>query len=708
MACTSGAAGTPRAEHRSDIQGLRALAVALVVCFHLWRDGLPGGFVGVDVFFVISGFLITSHLINSRPTGGRDAATFWMRRIRRLLPAALTVIVVTLLATRLFAPITLWRETGLESMFSAMYGQNWHLSARSVGYLAENRPSTPLEHYWSLSVEEQFYLLWPLLLIGCVLLARRLRRSLPAVVLAVIGALALGSLLYSIAYTRADPAQAYFVTPTRMWELAVGGLVAAWVARPRPATHRRNRLGDAARAAGVWLGFAAIGYGVLICESTDFPGWRAAFPVLGTAAVIAAGCDGGLTPNRLLAVRPAQYLGDISYSMYLWHWPLIVLAPEALGRELEFPDKLGVLLAAVLLAGLTKHHVEDRFRRAKRQRSVFVPYRWAAVGMAVVVGLGLAQVTEVDRRTGHELARAELAAASTDPCFGAAAMRAGNPCVPVVEAGKVVPGPVTAPADMSFSYRYDCVLKMPFTALKSCVFGDPHARRNVALVGNSHATHWLPALQRIALAEHFRITTFFSEKCFATTSRIEFPTRAETENCYQWGRQVLEATRSGAFDLVITSERTYMTPVGGGNTGQVFQRGYSDYLKDWLSAGRRVLVIRDVPAPHATLRSVPECVARNPDHLSACAGQRSRWIDRDPLAEAARNIGSSRLTVANLTDWFCTATSCPAVIGGAMVYFDASHLTATYSSTLAPVLTPIVVHAMTGRATSPLRSKMGP
>jgi hypothetical protein len=247
---------------------------------------------------------------------------------------------------------------------------------------------------------------------------------------------------------------------------------------------------------------------------------------------------------------------------------------------------------------------------------------------------------------------------------------------------------------MSFSYNYDCQLKMPFTGFKSCVFGDQKATRSVALVGNSHAIHWLPALQQVAQAEHFKITTFFSEQCFATTVRIQFPTRAETENCLHWGQQVLNATAAGKYDLVITSERTYKAPLGGGDTNKVFQQGYTDYVKHWLKADRRVLVLRDVPAPRTTLKNVPNCVAEHRRHLEQCQGTRSAWMHPDPLADAVRAIKSNKATVANLTDWFCTKTTCPAVIGGAMVYFDASHITATYARSLVPVLGPIVARAM--------------
>jgi len=677
---------------RKDIQGLRALAVALVVVFHLWTHGARGGFVGVDVFFVISGFLITSHLLTKPPQTLSDLGAFWARRIRRLLPAALTVLTVSLLAARLIAPDTQWKNTGQQIMAATLYWQNWHLAGQSVDYLHEDSPPTVAQHFWSLSVEEQFYMMWPVLLAATVMVARLLSRRLAPLAALAVSVPLVASLTWSIIYTRSHPPQAYFITTTRIWELATGALLAALVqcAVPqRMARHRTSRLRAVLRPIVAWAGYATLAYAVLTFGSDGFPGYKALLPVLGTAAVIAANDQSPFTPNRLLAGRPAQYLGDISYSVYLWHWPIIVLVPYATKHDLTVGEKVGIVVAAVAAAGLTKRYIEDRFRRPRAARSLVVPFRWAVAGMAGVIALSMVQIGEVDRRLHQQLRDVRLAAA--DPCFGASAMRADRHCVAAPD--QVVPSPIAAPKDMSFSYKYDCQLKLPFTGFKSCVFGDRKATRNVALVGNSHAIHWLPALQQVALAEHFKITTFFSEQCFATTARIQFPTRAETENCLHWGQQVMNATKAGAYDLVVTSERTYMTPVGGGGDN-AFQQGYTSYVKNWLNANRRVLVLRDVPHPATTVDDVPNCVAQHRHQLTACQGSRSSWMHKDPLADAVRGMKSNKAVVANLTDWFCTKTTCPPVIGGAMVYFDGSHITATYARTLVPVLEPIVARAM--------------
>jgi peptidoglycan/LPS O-acetylase OafA/YrhL len=381
--------------HRTDIQGLRALAIVLVVGFHLWPRRLPGGFVGVDVFFVISGYLITGQLLRDEPTGGRDLGVFWVRRIRRLLPAALTVIVAVLFATWLFGPVSQWRKTGLQAMSSAVYLQNWQLAPSST--VAGDPQPTALQHYWSLSVEEQFYLLWPILLLCCVLLGRRLRRGLLLIARVAMGLVAVGSIAFSLWFTRTHPAPAYFVTPTRMWELALGGLTAAAVRPVVPASRRGRML----RGTAVWLGFAAIGFAATTYHAGRVPVVPALVPVLGTAAVIAADVGRGPTPNSLLRLPPVQYLGNISYSVYLWHWPLIVLVPMVSGHEMTNARKVGVVVGALVLAGVTRRQIEDRFRHGVGPKlPLAVPLRWAVAGMAGAVALGGLEIVGADAH-GH-------------------------------------------------------------------------------------------------------------------------------------------------------------------------------------------------------------------------------------------------------------------------------------------------------------------
>ncbi len=290
---------------RTDIQGLRAVAVSLVVIYHLVPSSLTGGFSGVDVFFVISGFLITLHLMQKPPSGGRDLAKFWGRRIRRLLPASLLVLTTTLVMSRLVAPDTQWGNTASQARAATLYVVNWLLARDSVDYLAAENAPSPVQHFWSLSVEEQFYFVWPILILGMVLLARRYRWNRDLAVLGGLGVLVVVSLSYSIWETAHNPAAAYFVTPTRMWELGIGGLLAVVVA-VRQRRHLPHLLPESARVVLAWLGFAAIAWTAwAYTGGTPFPGWQALLPVVGTAVVIGARSPmTRFSPGPLLAVRP--------------------------------------------------------------------------------------------------------------------------------------------------------------------------------------------------------------------------------------------------------------------------------------------------------------------------------------------------------------------------------------------------------------------
>ena len=697
-------AETPARGHRLDIQGLRAVAVTLVVVYHVWPDSLPGGYVGVDVFFVISGFLITSHLLSAEPSRGRDLVTFWMRRVRRLLPAALLVLSVTLVASRLLAPATLWKDTAGGAIAAALYVENWRLAGQAVDYLAAENAPTPVQHYWSLSVEEQFYLVWPILVLVCVLVARRLGARLVTVAGVALTAVTLGSLAYSIHATAADPSSAYFVTPTRVWELGVGGLVAVLVARAATRADQADDGGVAGipvayRAGLAWLGFAGIAWtAVVYTDATPFPGYSALLPVVSTALVIAAAATGTASPTALLSNRPVQWLGDVSYSVYLWHWPIIVLLAHVSGDRGTL-DAVAILASTLVLAGLTKRFVEDRFRSHPRGTPLWRPFAAAAVAMAVVVGAGVAQGQEVDRRQDRAEEQVRAALSGEDPCFGAGALDPELDCGPV-QGDTIIPDPTQAKEDKSDAYADDCWVYRPFDEFITCDYGDPDADVSIALVGNSHAGHWLPALQAVAKDRDWRITTYLASQCFPTTIEIQLETDEFRRNCLAWGERVQEETAGDAYDLVVESTRTGLRPVGADTTEEAvsgWTDGYLEYTEKWLASGTNLLVVRDNPFPLGTVENVPDCVAAHTDDLEACSAPRDEWLNADPLVDAVEELDSPDASVADLSDFFCDETCYP-VIGGALAYFDSSHISATYSRTLAPYLEPYLVDAVERRA----------
>jgi peptidoglycan/LPS O-acetylase OafA/YrhL len=736
---------------RRDIQGLRAIAVLLVLAYHLWPGTVTGGFVGVDAFFVISGFLITSHLLKDPPRNARGVLEFWGRRIRRLLPAAFLVLVVTAIGARLFMPDTRWTENAQQMIASALYVQNWALAANAVDYLAAAQPPTPFQHYWSLSVEEQFYVLWPLLILAVAWFAARTRpgprsgatwraRSDQAGRRLLMARIAMGaviavSLVWSITATAADPLGAYFVTPTRVWELAVGGFVAtlpglsglrlpAWVP-----TRISGWLVDGL----AWLGIAIVLVaGLVYTGATPFPGFAALLPVGGAALAILAAGMGRYGPATVLGNRPVQHVGDTSYSIYLWHWPLIVLWPYAIGPITPVAD-VAIIAATLLLASLSKVWVEDRFRFAPSFQPLVPTFRFAAIGMVVLSLLGGGQLVEANLRyaaavaSGPDLGSIPQADDSLAPslapgttsgpatpaptpttgatpaptialttCVGAASMVRGFDACPQDPAAKMFPDPLVASTDKSDAYRDGCWSYAPFSVKPTCQYGSGSIK--VALVGNSHAGQWLPALQVLAKRLGWTVTTFLASQCNATNATLDFYSTAKDQGCAAWGQWVLKQTSGGQFDLVVTSERQSVQVVGEDWAGTFTSAaaGYTTYLQQWVAKGTNLLVIRDTPYPGNTLSSVPDCLAAHETNETFCAGTPSAWSSNDPLFNAANALALPGVTILDARSFFCTATTCPAVIGGIVTYFDASHMTATYAKTIAPFVQPTFVAALAG------------
>lgn len=674
---------------RTDIQGLRAIAVLAVVVYHLWPASLPGGFVGVDVFFVISGYLITLHLLQRPPSRPRDLAEFWGRRVRRLLPASLFVLLVTLVASRLIAPVTTWETTARDAAGATVYAVNWVLAGDAVDYLAADDLPSPLQHFWSLSVEEQFYLAWPVLFLVLGLLARRTRRGRALVEPAVLTLVVAASFAYSVHITAVAPAAAYFVTPARAWELGIGGLLAAAVHHGR-LEDRLRAWGSAGRSLAATGGLLMIGWAVLTySSSTPFPGWQAAVPVLGTAIVIAMNCTVDDGPVGRLLARPAmQWTADVSYSIYLWHWPLIILASSRLARDLRWWEAALVGVVGLLAAWATKVHVEDRFRGPHWSRSLRRTFTATAVGMLVVLLAAGAQIVEVRAAAAQERDRLERALAQGGECFGADALRPGADC-PTVPLDQALPALEDAGEDKSDAYDVqadgaDCWSSAPGFRDRTCTFGRRDADTTIALVGNSHAGQWLPALQRLADQEGWRIRTHLASQCAAADLDQAFPTPSAGRACRAWVQRTTQRVIDEEPDVVVYTNRVSVSALGADLEASypLYGDGMREVLERWSDAGLRVLALHDTPASG---EDTPDCLAAR-GSADDCAGTREDWIAPEPVREAVAAVDDPRIRFADLNDSICRAETCDPVVGGVVVYFDASHLTATYATTLAPVL----------------------
>jgi len=361
--------------------------VLLVLAYHVWPGVVPGGYVGVDVFFVISGYLITGVLLAGVQAEGRVSfAGFYTRRIKRLLPAATCVLLATAFCTP-FLPDSRRLATAIEIAAGTLYAENIWLAHQARDYLAADDPASPVQHYWSLSVEEQFYIVWPMLLWLAVQLAPRARVRPKAMFGALIGTLLVATLAYGIWLTATASSQAYFSTVARAWELALGGMWAARSSERSAPSTRTARWPVSALGIGGVLG---IGSAALLFDSqTPFPGYAALLPTLGACAIIAAGSLTARWPGDALLCNPVlQYIGDRSYSLYLWHWPVLVLI-EARTRDLTASHRLLIVAISLALAHATKRWVEDPCRSASfAANDARRPF--ALAGLSIVISLSAA------------------------------------------------------------------------------------------------------------------------------------------------------------------------------------------------------------------------------------------------------------------------------------------------------------------------------
>ncbi|MFD4522700.1 acyltransferase family protein [Streptomyces sp. NPDC058470] len=640
---------------------------------------LSGGYVGVDVFFVISGFLITSLLLRELSNTGRvSIRKFYARRALRLLPASTLVVVTTLAGAWLFLSKIRLAEYTSDALSSAFYAVNFRLAISGTDYLQQGGPPSPFQHFWSLAVEEQFYLVWPLLLVISWKLAKR-RRALLAVPLV---ALCMVSFWLSLTVTESSASWAYFGSHTRVWELGVGALLAMWATTPMPA-----RIPTWLSAPLTWTGLAAIVLAALrFNDNTPFPGYHALVPVLGTAFVLA----GGFSPARfdarlLLARKPVVWLGGMSYGWYLWHWPILVIGPKALGR----PESVGLALVlsagALLLAMATLRLVENpvRFHTTFRGR----PNR------ALVLGVGLSAIVVLSSQAVAALPT-QISTGGSAPALAVSLADAPDPqrslAALLESSGSKLPDnlspPVTGVKDLrSAIYKDGCHANYEATEPKPCVYGDTSSKRTVVLFGDSHAAQWFPALDRLARERHWKLVSLTKASCKVAMLNTVREGKAYGE-CASWMISAIDVIKKlhPALVVVSSSESAELIPKPR-DVRVAWVRGYGSALAALRQTGTKVVTILDTPWPRS---DAVDCAAAHPLALEKCANHLPTAIN-DPIVRDALKQGAklAEVPVIDPQPWLCTqAGYCPVVVGNTIVYRDDSHMAESFSESLAPVL----------------------
>ena len=592
-----------------EIQGLRALAATLVLIFH--AKFVSGGFIGVDIFYVISGFLITGLLLKELEAKGKiSLKAFYLRRSKRLLPASFLILFVTALFAWLVLPPISRGSIGRDLIATTFYISNYLFAWWQNDYQNLNATPSPFIHYWSLAVEEQFYVFWPLFIIGLAKL-KSARKFLIGFLAVTIVTFALGVWLTIVA-----PIWAFYSLPTRAWELSIGALIALL-----PALRRQNSL-------LAILGITAlIGSALSFNDSTPFPGVYALLPVLGTAALLSS-IGAWPQPLKWLATnRVSVWLGKISYPLYLWHWPVLVLPIALFARELKLWERIVALLITVVLAEFTTRFVEEPLRLKKLAPRRVILSTAIAMLCALVVGLGIAQSTTSSILVnGKQVTLASI---------------------------ELRPTP----------YEDGCHLNYHESVSPICEFGKIDSKKTVVLYGDSHAVQWFPALEKLAIEKGFKLITLTKSACPSIDVVRESVGAFKMSNCATWRENAIARIAKAKPDLIILSSFEHFVPEGDPRkVEQWWAAGSNRTYRTLQPLASKIVYLLDTPLPK---RNIPDCLA-------------STSADKC-LADSTLGLPQvAQFEIVDPAKWLCTS-NCPGIVRGNVAYRDASHISVATS-----------------------------
>ncbi|NYD76874.1 peptidoglycan/LPS O-acetylase OafA/YrhL [Arthrobacter cupressi] len=665
-----------KSDFRPEVQGLRALAVLMVASYHIWLGKVSGG---VDVFLLVSAFFLTLSFTRKLEQGRElRLLKHWLHVFTRLLPAVVVVILGVLAGMWILVPQTRWGSLLDEAWATLFYRQNWQLADAAVDYYAQNHSgASPLQHFWSLSIQGQVFILWPLIFAAVAVVVPLLRRvpfrgalaplcrlGYRGTLFIVFGAVFAVSLAYSVEQTASNQAYAYFDTRARLWEFALGSLLALALPYLSPRRWLRVLLG--------WTGLAAmLSCGLLLTVDRSFPGFVALWPTLAAAAIIVAGQSGSrFGVDRLLGSKPLVWLGGHSYALYLWHWPLLVFTLLATG--LAAPDLwlgLGILAVSLLLAVGTSRYVEAPLRewhwpKLRTWRTAVVI---AACGTLLAVPLSAWQ----------GMIAAENAAIAAQPkelTPGAAALKPENAGKPTPEA-RIIPGPSAMDDEWAHVDGLCTGANVPTDPLlQGCLQISPDAKptKHIVALGDSHAQQYMAALGPIAKQHGWEIVTLFKGNC-----RFGAETPERTQDCNDFNKAsaayVLEHKPDAVFTVASLThvEAPFETEVPG----------YLEGIKPFADAGIDVVGIRDNPR---FAINMPECVQKKgPDSPDCNTPLAESLAASSPLDDYRGKVKG--LYLMDMSDFICAEGVCPAVVGNVYVYKDENHLTRTYVETMIPM-----------------------
>jgi peptidoglycan/LPS O-acetylase OafA/YrhL len=666
---------------RPDIQGLRAVAVVLVLLSHAGFGFAAGGYVGVDVFFVLSGFLITSLLVKEVfDTGKISIAGFYARRARRILPAASVVTIATVLGAWLWFPVTRLEAVMQDAFTVIVYVVNYRFVAEQTEYLNADQMPSPFQQFWSLAVEEQFYVVWPLLLLGLLILVKRHPGKFVNTGIAVSAGIFALSLVLSVLITEQSQPVAYYAAHTRAWELAAG----AFLALTLPTLKKTPKfLGWALGIVGL---AAVVAAGVLYDDATPFPGYTALLPVAGTMLVIVAGTGiGGGPVSSLLGTAPFQFFGRISYSLYLWHWPILILIPLAVGAEPSVGLNVVLLLATVAVAQLSYLYVEEPIRNA---RPIKASNMWGLVTGVVCSLLGIAMVITMTvgfTKVPPEDDPVDLDAVEEVEDVSEIEQRLQDGLTVSSVPADLEPSLTGAETDEPVIYGDGCHLDFDTVEPPGeCAYGDTESDTTVVLMGDSHAAQWFPALEPIAAERGWKLLVRTKSSCTpADISVYNTVTDSAYPGCDEWRDNVFEEIEEIKPAMVVLSgEDRPELPDSEDDSPERWGQAWTDTVDRIGAAAGQTVALTDTPrSPSGD--PIPECIALHEQEVQECVMDRAEAIDdsgnRVAAIAAQQEAGA---TVVETVGWFCYGGECPVITGNTLVYRDSHHMSTPYARSL--------------------------
>jgi peptidoglycan/LPS O-acetylase OafA/YrhL len=673
---------------RLDVQGLRAVAVGLVILSHAGVSWLGGGFIGVDVFFVVSGFLITSLLIGEAAASGRvRLGAFYARRARRILPAATVVLVATTLYSAAVLSAARAEKVADDALWSAFFAANVHYAAIGTDYFAEGQATSPLQHFWSLAVEEQFYLVWPGLL-AIIVLARRPR--LRPVLVGVVVALCVSSFVWSVVLADRSPTAAYFSSPARVWELGIGALLAL--------TSNQLRIGPRTAEVLAGVGLTAIVVpAVLLGRASTYASWQLVVPVLGTAALLAAGAGGRrVGVARVLTVRPMQWVGDASYSLYLWHWPVLVLGAAYAGHTVSALESAGLVTIAVVLGCLSYYLVEAPFRRPRaawagpRRGLLLWPVAVGATVASTIWSGHLAAIAAQEQlqrsqdyyQSDKNQELPELGTSSDPPTL---ADRIAH-SLALADDNAPIPFPLKNLEGLGedlWNKVYDCQADYLDTTVPICPLGDVDADRTVVAIGDSHMAMWLPALEALGAREGFKVIAFVKYSCapYDVLTAIE-EVGGDYTQC--------EAFRDWTIEQLDRLEPIAILAGARGLAGGLATTSFEERVPEWEAGVRSAVAELKTLAPVVKLvaditeqaREPADCLTTRTSTMASCVTKESTRV---LLANAMlrRAAAWTHTDYVDVTTLICIGGRCPVVVDRTATYADNDHVSVTWARAVA-------------------------